>query len=397
MAITIQDFPSNTVSVNDEMIFVVYEAVKVNDEVTYPDYRYVLDLYVDDVFAARIKARPDPEFRMGIFNVATILRSYVEYVFKANYANYTETLTAKVSYKVKLGEEYGDTTYTNLTVDSSARYAFKSYAVRPFDDSSVVVNNELQSNIPKATVGKIYTYPSTKWLFTNVYNDTYTAGGFPHNIILYNASGGIQGVVNKTTSPTPATDGQFLQMNDSLAAFLARGEINQTAFNNTVKYRIAWATCDIDVYLLCEGKYNPVTLAWLNPYGVYDCYDFGLVSKKQVELKRRDFAQLNYRINVSGVMSYSNEGVFYGSRRGYATDVKTTLKLTSHLLSAEEYTWLADLFISPDVLMYDEVREKFHPVVISETNYEFRNYSNSKLLPLEFNVQFSDNYNAQFK
>jgi len=312
MAITIQSAPGNKVSVNDEMIFVVYESMKVNDEIAYPDYRYVCDVYVDDVFAARIKARPDPLYKFGIFNVATVLRSYVTYLFKANYANYTEVLDSRVSYKLKFGEEYSDTTYLNLLVDGSARFAYKSYAVRPFTDSTVVVNNAPQTNIPDATRGKVYSYASTKWFLMNVYNDAYPGGLFPHVVIFYNSSDSIVGVFNPST---PATDNKFLQLNMGLASFLSRGNINQLVYNNTARYRIAWDVYNIDVYILCEGKYTPVTLAWLNPYGVYDSFDFGLVSKKQVELSRKEFSKLNYQVNSTGVMSYSADGVFYGSRR----------------------------------------------------------------------------------
>lgn len=396
MAITIQDAPGNKESVNDEMIFVVYESVKANDEVTYPDYRYVADVYVNSVFAARLKARPDPAYRFGVFNVSTILRSYVEYLFKANYANFTENSTARVSYEMKFGEEYNDTTYLNLLVDGSPRLAFKSYAVRPFDDSSVIVTDKIASNIPNiqdASTNKVYTYRSTKWFLFNLYSDTYGGGTANPIVGLYDESGTLLDSQSITDSPVAEN---FLQVNAGPQALISNGHITQATLN-AASYMLISSYETVRVVFLCEGKYTPVTLAWLNPYGVYDSYDFGLVSKKQIELTRKEFSKLNYIINSTGVMSYSADGVFYGSKKGFATDVKTTLKLTSHLLSEAEYTWLADLFISPDVYMYDSVRAKFHPVVVTENNYDFRNYKNSKLIPLEFNVQFSDNYNAQFK
>jgi hypothetical protein len=162
MAITIQNTPANTVSVSDEILWVVYESTKANDDVTYPDYRYVCDVYVDTVFAGRMKARPDPSYRMGKFDVSTILRDYATYGLKANAASYAEDVTAKIDYSLALGEEYGFTTYPAL-VNATGITAFKSYKPRPFINSSVVVNDDIASNIPNGTGKKVFTYKTTKW------------------------------------------------------------------------------------------------------------------------------------------------------------------------------------------------------------------------------------------
>lgn len=58
---------------------------------------------------------------------------------------------------------------------------------------------------------------------------------------------------------------------------------------------------------------------------------------------------MNYRINASGEVSYEADNVYYGGKKGFATNGKTRLSMTSHLLNESEYTWLADLFISPEV------------------------------------------------
>ena len=96
------------------------------------------------------------------------------------------------------------------------------------------------------------------------------------------------------------------------------------------------------------------------------------------------------------MVSYDQDGVMYGSRRAYNTVTKVTMNLTSHLLSDEEYSWLADLFSSPDVYMYHETLDRFIPVTISDTNYEYRTYLNSRLTPLSFNIQFTDTFNSQY-
>ena len=81
-------------------------------------------------------------------------------------------------------------------------------------------------------------------------------------------------------------------------------------------------------------------------------------------------------------------------KREYNRVVKTKLSLISHLLSEGEYTWLADLFMSPDVYLYTS--QGWIPVSIVSNNYEYRNYGNSRLVPLQFDIEFSEDFNSQF-
>lgn len=394
MAITIQSAPSNSASVNDELLFIAYEATKANDPNTYPDYTYVCDVYVDDVFVARLKARPDPTYKMGRFDVSAILRSYVSYGLKANIANYTEEYDAKVSYKLHFGEEYDFVLYPDITVDGSARTAFKSYAKRPFTSSDIVSDGVIAGNYPNGSGTQVFAYREDKWFTINVYDSVFSGGVHNHVITFYNNAQDVIATVSKAS--TPAEDGKFLQMNVGPAGFISRGEITQAQLDASDYYIVTWNDQILRIRLLCGTKYPPVTLTWLNPYGIYDTQSFGLVSKISEELSRKDFAQLNFRIDATGVVSYDADGVFYGSKKGYATAVKITEKLTSHLLTDAEYRWLAEMFRSPDVYRYDTTLNKYSPVVISENNYEVKTYKNSRLKPLEFNIQYSDMFNAQY-
>lgn len=389
MAITIQNTPSNNVSVTDEILFVVYEATKANDPVTYPDYRYVCDIYVDDVFVARQIARPDPTYKMGKFNVATILRNYVTYSLKANYASAYDDYTAKVSYKLKFGEEYDGTLYTNLTVDSDSRGAFKSYATRPFVNSEMMpaVDNKFITNMPQT----VYGYKTDKWFLLSFYDNASGFAGFSYQFYNGSSTVGAAGAVSGagySADTIRQADFGFVKLATALS--LSQSE------QDSITHLVVQAGLSARIVMYQCSKHTPITLAWLNPYGAYDSYSFGLVSKKSQELTRKEFQQLSYRLNVSGEVSYHENGVFYGSKRGYAGNVKTTLKMTSHLLTDAEYAWLAEMFASTDVYMYDTTLDKFFPVSVQETNYEVRTYKNSRLVPLEFNINFSDEYNTQF-
>jgi hypothetical protein len=357
------------------MIFVLFEGTKAYDEITYPDYKYVLDVYVDSVLVQRQKVRPRPDNKLGIFDVSTILRDYVTYGLNASSSKVD--YDSKLTYQVKLGEEYDGTLYTNLVVSGTNYTGFKTYAKRPFTTSAIIANG-MASNMPR-----LRNYHNDQaWMIFPFYSAT---APIPDSKI----------DLKDSTGATLST--QTISNSDYVAAKVRQVNFGQT-FADTVEY--------INVYgggvpitrvnLLCAEKYPAYTLAWLNPFGGYDSQSFGLVSKKTTEIERKDFSRLNYEFNVSGTMSYDANSVFYGSKRGYAATTKTKMLFTSHLLSDDEYTWLAEMFSSPDVYLYDTATSKFMPVTITDNGYEFRTYKNSRLTPLQFTVEFSDQFNSQF-
>lgn len=129
MAIVINDHPGDYYSAHGDLLFVVYEATKSNDETNYPNYKYVADVYVDGTLAARIKKWPQPDSKRGIFNIGPVVRSYLANVFSPTAAFLAQSIGedeffAKVT--VKFGEEYDDTLYTNLTIDQD-RFYFNHY------------------------------------------------------------------------------------------------------------------------------------------------------------------------------------------------------------------------------------------------------------------------------
>jgi len=388
MALVIKTEPTNNASVNNEMLFAIYEATKAVDAVTYPNYQYVCDVYVSSVLIGRIKARPDPTYNMGIFDISRLLQKYATYGLKANYASATETYTPKISYLCKFGEEYSDTLYTNLLVDGSDREAYTSYEIRPFSDADVMpdVDNDFATSAPDT----IYSSKDVKWQLLPFWDNVSGISNF--NYKFYDAAGVQQGSTG-TISAAGYVGKTILQLNVSFLK-LSAGFLSAEEKTNTDYLEVYGNGETIRIKYQCD-KYPVYVLAWLNKYGAYDSYAFGMVSRKQTEISRKEFEQLNYKWDASGVMSYSANGVFYGGRRGFATDMKISLKMTSHLLNDNEYTWLSELFHSPDVYLFDSVLDKFHPVSIQENNYEYRNYLNSRLKPLEFTVNYADGFNSQ--
>lgn len=389
---TIVTQPGEESSVNNEMLFVISDP-KTADPVTYPDYRFVLDVYINDEFVQRQKSRPNPSNNMGVFDVSAVLQQAVEYGLKAEYTNAFESYEAGVSYKIKLGEEYGDTLYTNLVVDSTDRIAKKSYGVRPFITSEIM--QEVDDNFATNQTGARTAYKSSKWDLVPFYANT--SGVTDFDIQLFNSAGVQQGTT--VSISTPANPEEYIyQINagfQKIASALTAQQQEDAAYA-TITYPATGQVFRLNY--VCEGKYTPLIIAWLNQYGAYESQAFGLVSKKTIETAKKEYGRLAYEINASGDVNYASNGVYYGSKRTYSAIVTVRMKLTSHLLTEAEYSWLSELFASTDVYMYDphNTGGKWFPVKVQEQQYEYRNYKNSKLVPLEFNIEFSDTYNAQF-
>lgn len=394
MSLSILTAPGNASSASDEMLFIINEPVKAIDPVTYPNYKYVLDIYVSSVLVARMKATPDPTNKYGIFDVSKILQDYVPaYGLKANYANATENYSLNVSYRVKIGEEYGDTLYTNILTDGSDRAAYRSYAKRPFTFSGQISNvsgvTAVASNIPNRRLTNLTGYKTDKWFLMPVIDNV--SGTSVYYEFLDSAGGAIGGL-STFVIPLP---NKLYQLNLSFIKIASVLSLSQSLQDSIISLHIYTA---YDYHFLINyscSKYTPVTLAWLNPYGAYESYTFGLMNKKTTITDRKEISKLPYAIAAGGAVSYKADGVFYGSKRGFSSTTKTKLHLTSHLLTDEEYKWLADMFESTDVYRYDPVLDAFVPCKITQTDYEYRTYLSNRLTPLEFDIEFSDEYNSQ--
>lgn len=397
--IELKSYPSNTTSVNDEMVFVVYEATKANDETTYPNYHYICDVYdaASGNFLIRLRANPDPTYKMGIFDVAPILRSRMTgdfaYGLKADYSNTSENYYQAAPYRLKFGEEYSDTLYTDVLVDSE-RYAHKSYAIRPNTAFNPISTKDQKwcTNSPST----IYAFKNQDFFFVPWFDDSFPGAPTTTDMLVtFYSSAGVS-LATYTYSLTGLTTNQVLQFNVGWNKLVSLSGVSATIQNSTSYITIAIDSQTKRIEYICN-KYTPYTLAWINQYGAYECYDFGFVSKKSIEMSRKEYSRLPYQIaNSSGEVAYHSNGVFYGSRRTFNTNVSVKLKMTSHILNNDEYTWLAELFKSPDVYLYDSTQQKWLPVKIGQSNYDYKTYLNSRLSPLEFEVMLTDNYSTQF-
>lgn len=382
---TIQATPALYSSTQEDLIYTIYDP-HVTNPVTYPNYKYVGDIYIGAIMVARIKKVPDPVTGIGIFNIGQIIRSYITTSFDP----IASVLVAQqlglgifnIGVTLKFGEEYAYTIYPDIIVDSSRKY-FNNYNGRLLGSTSSLIGkiDKIASDSPKK--GQVY-------LSNNYYFIPY----FPTStdpvsvIITPNIGSGF------TTSFTAsnAYDLQSLNISPGALNAIHPGAITDATTSYTVQIGSEVNTIEVT----CDPIYQNFTLHFLNKYGGFETKLFSKVSRKTIDFAKKDFGKLPYTVSASGVVSYkSANGVYNESRSVYSSQFKEKFALNSDFMTDGEYTWLEQLVASP--MLYIEDSGYFYPCKISENNYEPKKYINDDLTNLAITIEYGETYNAQYR
>lgn len=393
MSYTIQATPPSLSSVHGDLIWTVAYPEHTADPVTYPNFKFVGDLYINGVLEATIKKVPDPVTNIGIFNMGQIIRSYLETTFNPTAATFlAQTLpTGAFNIKVtmKFGEEYSYTTYTNLLLDSERTY-FNNYNSRLTGISTSLYG---YSNKPLTT----RPYKTFYWCDgANNFIPYFPTSTSPFTITVtsYDPNGTLWN--QDTEIITPANANDCLIFNCSPAA------INQAIplmIDDFPTYYTIEFGAGGEVYRFdkkCECAYEVFTLHFLNKFGGFESKEFTKVSRKTIQIEKKDFGKLPYTVDSSGFVSYKNtNNVYNESRSTYSSQFQEKMVLNSDFITDEEYLWLEELVLSP--LVYVEQDGYFFPVTITETDYEPKKYINDELTNLTLSIEFGGQYSAQYR
>jgi hypothetical protein len=355
---TVESFPPQYSSVNDDLIWVVYDAHAASPG-TYPNYKYVADLYINATLVFRSKTFQRPDNNRGVFNFGTIIREYVQAALQ------TEQGQGKfaIDVQVKFGEEYGGTTYTNIVTDSSRTY-FNHYNGR-YNDFTLL---GAYANKPATT------RPTTIKLFSA--NDVYYLPYFSTSTSSFNI------VINGVTTGITPTVANTMQSIDIASGITS----NHTIVLGGVTY---------NVEVICEPMYTNYPIHFLNKFGGWETMNFFKVSKKSYEVERKSWKQPAYRVDGSGVVSVKSGSIMHPQQSVFHSKFSEKLKVSTDILTDAEWQWLAQLVFSPMVYLQDG--STFYPVTIEESNYEERQYINDRLTSLQLTLSFGTSYKTQFQ
>jgi hypothetical protein len=398
MALSLLFNPGTYYSAHGDLIFTLLEDTKPFASGTYPDYKYVCDVYIGAVQVARLKAFPRPNDKIGVFNIGNVVRNYLSINFAPVAANLRAQQVGEDEFYVnvicRFGEEYGNVTYSNLIIDTQRTY-YNHYNNRLIGQSTVLTDylDKVLSTRPYAT--PVYRDAAFCFIPFLPTDDTEI------NLIIKAYSGGAhQGTLTQPFTPTALSTNEMQLFNVSPAAINAAspGFISSYITYYTVEFNTTNITGD-SVYrfnMVCEPKFEVFTIHFLNKFGGFESKDFNKVSRKRIEIEKKDYGTSGYVIDSSGIpSSYNSQKVYRETVSVYAASWSEKMVLNSDLLTDAEYIWLEELILSP--LAYVQIGDYFYPIKITDNNYEPKKNVNDDLTNLTLNIEYGDRFNTQYR
>lgn len=381
---TFESTPPDYSSVNDSLVYVVYDS-NAADPVTYPNYKYVGELWIDGVKVFTKRLFPHPDTNRGIFDFGSVIR---EYVVASLAPTGTGILAQEVAQgewatkavDVKIREEYNGTVGA-VVEEYDAKIYYNHYNGR-FNDFTILDTyaDAITSTRPLRPINLL--------LSANSYYIPYFANTSTHINIVFDVNG-----TTHTYNLTPtATTLQLLNISPgAVNAEFGAGTIDDTIESYTVKV----GTADpYTVNVVCPGFHTNYLVHFLNKFGGFESMLFNKAHRKTYEVDRKKWQQLPYRVDGSGVVSVKTGSIMHSQQSTFASKFKEALKLSTDWLTDAEYQWLAELVTSP--IIYVEDAGTLYPVTMADTNYEFKEWIVDNLTNLSINVEFGTSYKTQF-
>lgn len=369
-------------SVNDPILYVVYDAHATNPT-TYPNYKYVAEIWINGTQVFTGKYFPNPTTSRGIIDASNVIREYVSAILLPTSTGIVAQQLIegqwKLSVVVKIREEYGGTIGAVILTDST-RTMFNHYNGRIY--GVTILSN--YTNKPLSDRGLIIDMTLNNANYFIPYFATTTS---TYNVVITG------GTSTRTKVVTPSAANSMQILNISPAAINSEYAGNFTS--STTFYTVLVSGITYRVNLQCEGLYDNYVVHFMNKYGGYESMLFNKVSKKYFDLEKKSYKQLPYRISSSGVSSVGAGITMYQQNTDYAGRVKERLKMNTDWVSDLDYEWLSQLIISPQVWVEED--GKLFPAMISQSNYEFKKHIVDALINVSIDVEFSSSFKTQYQ
>jgi hypothetical protein len=369
MAITIKSAPqaSGFVSANEEVWHVVDST---NKDIT--GFKYIFDLYKSGNLLTRITNSPYGDDDYGVINVGNIVRSTVA----------VDTL-GDLDMSTAYSGSYG-------VIDAGTDYWWGEYVVSYGEVCGVTTAGDpvILEDLVSGTYRVYNTYnrhemhkagaalSSGTVFLTNRPDDSYFYSGQP---VVLSINGkritGGQSLLVKVDGST-----RTITAADAMHYF----SLNSLSSDSTVSIETTGAVLASKTLKQKCSKYTPYTLVFLNAYGAWDSFTF-VNGNVLTDNEKKRFEQMDWKLSGFNMVNKSGK-VRYEGMRTYGSEFKTKMKLTTDILNTEEYKWLFELIVSPLVYLWDKDNSLFHPVQITDTNYEIKNSLQNKTETLDVNI-----------
>jgi hypothetical protein len=376
--------PTGEVSVQDDLWHIAHSTLSGST-----DFKYVFDIYNGATQLIRAKVFPEPTNGRGYFNAGKVVGNEITFAWftpvstgSLPMAVYQPNTSGEVAiaYTVKVGEELTGTTTLNLASGTVTAYNYTNSLFNRFQGTTSAFAQKFLTNRPRyatAKLGEKILVPFKGTGVHKIFIKTYNEG----NALI---------ATTEVTATTNITTG-YLQMDIGSAA--VNSSAGSAIVTDSVKYYDVYLqkssvnTETFRVYLTCDPRYTTVNLYFMNQYGMFDTARFGLASRLNMNVERKQFERRDFTFGTSSVSYYDSRNVYRESVVNFGSKSEWQYKLTMDYPTDAEYQWLAELINTPQV--FAEIEGDYYPVSIVETNYEYSKYQNNKLKVFEVTINMN--------
>jgi hypothetical protein len=345
------------------------------------DFKFVFDVYKGTTQLIRAKVFPTPSNGKGYFDAGPVVRNEMDYTwFNPNGEFFSVELNESgqiaQTYTIKVGEDYSGVTSLNLASGNVTAYNWSAPLFkRRMQDLSAKDNKFLTDRFLNA--------------YANFGEDLYIGVHELTNVVIQKFQSNGSNTNSSTYTPSPGAS-EYYQINVSPNAvndLIGSSFIDSNTNYYLVKINAGGSNIQLKVNVVCNGKFTPIPLHFMNAYGVFETARFELVNRLSKNIERKTFEKRDYEFGSTSVNYYDGNNKYVESKINYGSKINWNYKLTMYPPTDSDYQWLAQLIDSP--LIYAEIDSEYYPVTIAETNYEYSKHDFNGLKPLELNIELN--------
>jgi hypothetical protein len=298
-----------------------------------------------------------------------------------------------INYEIRFGEDYGGTTYTNLTSGQYRAFNFVNPIFRDWTTSyyQPKINTWLTGR--DVTKGEV---TMTERLFAGFMNTAATTTNLTLTVQKYRESGATDGSSATGNSVACSAFVLFDLSPAAINTYLGSSLINAATYQYGVRVNYGGnQSPEFRVKLVCNPRWTPVSIHFLNKLGGYDTFAFRMVNRREGNAEKKSYEQLGWQYNAGSMTRYDSYKRINAGNNTFAVNETVQFKLTSDYINETDYLWLKDLITSPEV--YYEDGGYYYPVSIKTTNWAEKKRIADKMFNFDLSVEFAQKINSQYR
>ena len=144
----------------------------------------------------------------------------------------------------------------------------------------------------------------------------------------------------------------------------------------------------------CATKYDNIRVKWKNKFGLFDYFNFDLVSRRGFQTKTKEYRRQIGQWGATAMDSFHNEPTI----QNYNTDVIQTISVNSDWVSEDYNNIFKELLVSDEIyfIEYENATPRLIPITIKTSNIQFKTEKVDKLIQYSFDFQYAQDYKLQF-